>query len=184
MNCKNYEINVAKKLPFCNEKSILPKFCHFLKFFAKHLPQIKQTFAIFSVKHLATLSSAVALIHHQCTIYSRSSRVTNTAKWAEIRRCWSLMTLQIPKGVQNVDTVIYTCSFSFFNNYMRVVYETRRKEAPRSSKTFVIWDVMCESYEIREACFSISFYKNYFPKTYLYKTPFVLMWMPFLHPRK
>jgi len=32
------EINIAKKLQFCNEKSILPKNCHFQNFFAKNLP--------------------------------------------------------------------------------------------------------------------------------------------------
>jgi len=56
---KNYEINIAKKLPFCNEKSILPKYCHFHKIYAQNLPWIRQIFAKFSVKHLATLSLPV-----------------------------------------------------------------------------------------------------------------------------
>jgi len=32
------EINIAKKLPFFNENSILPKYCQFQKIFAKNLP--------------------------------------------------------------------------------------------------------------------------------------------------
>jgi len=32
---KNYEINIAKKLPFCNEKSILSKILPFSKIFCQ-----------------------------------------------------------------------------------------------------------------------------------------------------
>ena len=35
---KIYEINIAKRLSFCNEKSILPKVLPFSKKFAKNLP--------------------------------------------------------------------------------------------------------------------------------------------------
>jgi len=41
----NYKINIVKKFPFSNEKSILPKYCHFQNFLPKiwhkldkHLP--------------------------------------------------------------------------------------------------------------------------------------------------
>jgi len=52
MNYANYETNISKKLPFCNEKSILPKTLPFSKCL---LPKIRQILVMFSVKHLATL---------------------------------------------------------------------------------------------------------------------------------
>jgi len=57
MNCKKgMKSKLPKNFRFVMKNQYCQKNCHFQNFFVKNLPLIRQTFAMFSVKHLATLA--------------------------------------------------------------------------------------------------------------------------------